>query len=544
MYTPESNILVGTHIAIAVSDNPLQRLVQDYSALHYLEVQFDDDERFIYGSKYVTNFVMDGTFTEAMQLELSQGLVLQLSQGGKSRDLYAYIAHIEADDESKTEVITINVSRTYDEINRQKKQGRPYVYRGTNIHLVDEHRTLRKPREKSTLLWFYNQLQNGPISAETLYQNGIASKVITQALEGNYVYLMVDNVMLDRGINDETEAPAKVDTGEIDALRQELQRQHDEYEILLKAARDDAIRANDRVRQLDAWKASKIQEEMQEEQRKLDADRKRKEEMELLKTQYIQLGNNVLPMAYRRLKELATIRENIMLTGSSGSGKTFVCSILARDLGLQFGSVSCSEGMTESQLSGLLVPYNGGMKFLDSEFVKRYEQGGIFLFDEMDSADANTLNFINTALANDQFHLPLREANTKVEKHPDFICIAATNTLGDGASKLYSGRTQLDAATLDRFRAGIIEWEYNNAVERKLADEEVYQWCLTLRKFIKDNDLPYIVSTRVMLRFTQQKLKLGYDRDQWETTYFTNWHKDDVQSYRDLVGRMNRQSRY
>jgi cobaltochelatase CobS len=56
-----------------------------------------------------------------------------------------------------------------------------------------------------------------------------------------------------------------------------------------------------------------------------------------------------------------------------------------------------------------------------------------------------------------------------VSKHPDFVCVAGANTFGLGANRMYVGRNQLDAATLDRFC--VITWDYNTSLESKIGDK-------------------------------------------------------------------------
>ena len=61
---------------------------------------------------------------------------------------------------------------------------------------------------------------------------------------------------------------------------------------------------------------------------------------------------------------------------------------------------------------------------------------------EVDAADENTLIFINAALAGDYFYLPQRSKQPRVERHPDFLALAAANTYGHGDSLTYSGRNR------------------------------------------------------------------------------------------------------
>ncbi|MCH7728630.1 MAG: hypothetical protein IH991_19420, partial [Planctomycetes bacterium] len=69
---------------------------------------------------------------------------------------------------------------------------------------------------------------------------------------------------------------------------------------------------------------------------------------------------------------------------------------------------------------------------------------------------------VNAALANGHLRLP---DGTTVDRHADFVCAAAANTFGTGADRQYVGRNQLDAATLDRFAACRLAFDYDVDLE-------------------------------------------------------------------------------
>ena len=162
---------------------------------------------------------------------------------------------------------------------------------------------------------------------------------------------------------------------------------------------------------------------------------------------------------------------NILLVGPAGCGKTHLAHQVAEALGRSFASISCTAGMSESALMGWMLPSEGGaFSYTPSDFVTMYENGGVFLFDEIDAADPNTLLFVNQALANGSFYLPQRKGQSKVSRHPDFVCLAAANTFGTGANMTYAGRERLDEATLDRFRAGTVMLDYDTRFEKSVID--------------------------------------------------------------------------
>ena len=241
------------------------------------------------------------------------------------------------------------------------------------------------------------------------------------------------------------------------------------------------------------------------------------------------MPGEILPKDFSKIISLAKIRQNILLVGPSGCGKTYLSSKVAEKLELPFGSQSCSAGMSESMLAGYLIPIGNGGKFeyVSSIFTKLYEEGGVFLLDELDAADENTLVFINQALANGSFYLSQRYNKREFVKHSDFIAIAAANTYGHGESMTYSGRNQLDGATLDRFRAGVVKMDFSDKVEEALVDPEILTWGREVRRFIKDKGFYRIMSTRVLIDFTRQKKELGWGMKEFKDSYFSDWNAGD-----------------
>jgi cobaltochelatase CobS len=218
---------------------------------------------------------------------------------------------------------------------------------------------------------------------------------------------------------------------------------------------------------------------------------------------------------------------NILLVGPAGSGKTHLAHQVAEALGKSFASVSCTAGMSESVLSGWLLPQDGGaFDYVESDFVRLYENGGVFLFDEVDAADPNTLLFINQALANGSFYLPQRKGRSLVKRHADFVCIAAANTFGNGANGTYSGRERLDEAFLDRFRAGRHFVDYDTKFERQSVDPSLLAWGWAVRKKINDLRMQRVMSTRFLLDATKL-IKAGATFERVKNKFFLDWKAED-----------------
>ena len=227
--------------------------------------------------------------------------------------------------------------------------------------------------------------------------------------------------------------------------------------------------------------------------------------------------------------DLAAQRMEILMVGPAGCGKSHLAEQIAKALGLRFGSISCSAGMSEGQITGRLIPTGDGGRFeyQRSQFVEFYEEGGVFLLDEIDAADANVLLVINQALANGHLPVPNRVTNPQAKRHPDFVLIAAANTFGNGANRMYVGRNQLDESTLDRFRIGQVVMDYDQDLEKSiLADGDLLRRLWNIRRAINDCQLRRVVSTRFMAKAATMKAA-GWTSEKIIGQLVCGWTQDE-----------------
>jgi len=150
---------------------------------------------------------------------------------------------------------------------------------------------------------------------------------------------------------------------------------------------------------------------------------------------------------------------NVLLVGPAGSGKTYAAHVAAEHLTLNYYPQSVGPQTSKSDLIGYMDALG---KLVRTPAREAFEHGGVWLIDEIDAANPAVLTIINMMLANSHASFP----DGTIARHPDFRVIASANTYGNGANRMYVGRNQLDAATLDRFVG--IDWAYDMDFERTI----------------------------------------------------------------------------
>lgn len=214
------------------------------------------------------------------------------------------------------------------------------------------------------------------------------------------------------------------------------------------------------------------------------------------------LGKNDDEVYHEKYEEILMLVEAnipVYLAGPAGTGKNVICTQVAEAMGLEFYFTNAVT--QEYKLTGF-IDANG--KYQETQFYKAFKDGGLFFLDEMDGSIPEVLIILNAALANGYFDFP----NGKIKAHKDFRVIAAGNTFGTGATMEYTGRYQLDSASMDRF--AVIEVYYSPQIERAMADndEELLDFIRSFRKYNEENGINCIVSYRSISRIKKLEGKL------------------------------------
>lgn len=199
---------------------------------------------------------------------------------------------------------------------------------------------------------------------------------------------------------------------------------------------------------------------------------------------------------FENILHLVAAHEHVYLYGPAGSGKNTIAEQIAEALGVEFYYQNTL--VTKFDISGYK---NAQGEYEETPFYKAWKNGGLFFADELDNSTAEAILALNAALANGYYTFP--NSSEKVAKNPNFYCIAAGNTNGQGATEEYCGRYQMDESSRDRF--AFIEIGYNKKVEESICGGhlDILEFVRDLRSVTKSLQIKLICGYRAISRLAK-----------------------------------------
>jgi hypothetical protein len=178
----------------------------------------------------------------------------------------------------------------------------------------------------------------------------------------------------------------------------------------------------------------------------------------------IQLDHEPRHEKFERILKWLLARKHVYLVGPRGTGKTHLGNQLRDALRIaldrnDYEAYFIDQSLTKYDIKGFKSPIGEYVGTMVRDCV---EKGGLLFIDEGDTWAAAALNSMNSILANNVGAFP----DKAVVVHPDFRCVLAANTYGQGADGLYVGRNPLDFASRDRFK--FVTMDYDRKMEAQL----------------------------------------------------------------------------
>ena len=148
----------------------------------------------------------------------------------------------------------------------------------------------------------------------------------------------------------------------------------------------------------------------------------------------------------------------IYLPGPSGTGKSYAAQAVAKGLGANFDA--CGTLADRYELTGFR---DASGNVTETTFRRIWENGGVFLLDELDRSNPDAIIWLNMALSNNAAAFP----DGLMPRHKDCIIIATGNTRLTGPTARYTTAQRQDGAFCERFL--FLDWELDLELEAFLA---------------------------------------------------------------------------
>jgi len=214
-------------------------------------------------------------------------------------------------------------------------------------------------------------------------------------------------------------------------------------------------------------------------------------------------------MKHNKYEEIYKLVDNniaTLLTGPAGSSKSTTAEQVIEALGLKFYEMTMTKQTTVSAILGF-VSINGN--YIPTLFREAYENGGGFLKNEIDAADVNVLLCFNS-IENGYISFP----DKLVRAHKDFRLIATANP--QSQHNIYTGRSKLDASTLDRFET--VEVDRDEALELFLTSKQTYKEVTKARSILSNSGASNEITMRDAIRL-ERKRHLGLKDGPYESLF-------------------------
>jgi MoxR-like ATPase len=196
------------------------------------------------------------------------------------------------------------------------------------------------------------------------------------------------------------------------------------------------------------------------------------------------------------LKEAYKGRQNTLLIGPTGAGKTHAIRLVAKELGTPYIRLNLNRMTTVEDFVGQWVPKKGGgYKWNDGVLTRLMRHGGVVVVDEINAAPPEIL-FVLHSVTDDERQIVLTQKDGEVVKaHPDFWFVATM-------APEYRGTEKLNQALKDRFEV-VLQYPYDISIEGQLLKDE---WLVRAgEKLREQKEIKTPVSTRMLLQLERNQ---------------------------------------
>lgn len=197
-------------------------------------------------------------------------------------------------------------------------------------------------------------------------------------------------------------------------------------------------------------------------------------------------------------------RQNVLLVGPKGSGKTYMIKNWCAERGYPYARINMDGAITTEDFIGSWVRVGNEWVWSDGILTRFMRHGGVLVIDEINASPPEML-FILHSVLDDGRQIVLRSKDGEIVKaHKDFMLVACMNPD-------YAGTQELNEALEDRFDI-ILYVDYDENLETKLIkNEKLIDFAKRIRFMYNERKLHKTISTRTLIQFEKNIELYGYE---------------------------------
>lgn len=186
-------------------------------------------------------------------------------------------------------------------------------------------------------------------------------------------------------------------------------------------------------------------------------------------------------------------RQNVLLMGDTGAGKTMVGAAYASERAIPYYSLPCDVSIDPSALFGRMYPTDteGKFEWVDGPVTELVRSGGVLNISEINFMPPKIAASLYPLLDGRRYVPLLGHKGEVVHAHDDLLIIADMNPN-------YRGTVELNAAFKNRFPLKVV-WNYDDGVEKSLVKGATIRSCA---KQLRDGgEVRTPISTNLLIEF-------------------------------------------